>query len=259
MSFLKKMMASVGIGSARVNTVLEDAQVRAGEPLRGTVYVKGGSVEQQIDTIYIHLMTQYRREVENGTARESISLGHFPVVESFTLAPGENREFPFEVLLPDETPVSVGHTQVWLKTGLDIAMAVDPGDTDYLEVLPHRSAEVVFVALDRLGFRLRQAECEYSRRLGRSYPFVQQFEFVPVAGQFRGHLDELELILFPHAGGLDLWMEVDRRARGFAGLLEEALDADEARLHVEFEQEHIAQGPEAVAGYLAEIIAQHAR
>ncbi|MFZ5825210.1 MAG: sporulation protein, partial [Bacillota bacterium] len=224
MSFLNKMMASVGIGSAKVDTVLENARVRAGEPLRGVVRVQGGSVQQQVETIYIHLMTQYKREVNDSTVRESVSLGQFPVVGAFTLGPRENREFPFEVLLPDETPATIGRTPVWLKTGLDIAMAVDPGDADYLEVLPHRHAQVALDAVAQLGFRLRQVECEYSRR-GRRYPFVQQFEFVPAGGRFRGYLDELELILYPHEGGLDLWMEVDRRARGFGGMLAEALDA----------------------------------
>lgn len=258
MSFLNRMMASIGIGSATVDTVLENARVRAGEPMRGVVRVRGGSVEQAVDAISLHLMTQYRREVNDRTVREAYRLGEIQVTSGFTLAPGESREFPFDVMLPDQTPATIGHTPVWLKTTVGISSAVDPTDKDYLEVLPHPHTQVVLDAVAQLGFRLRQVECEYSRRLGRNCPFIQQFEFVPTT-QFRGALDELELIFYPHAGGVDVWMEVDRRARGFGGLLEAAFDADESRLHVEFEVQHLAEGPHGVARHLVEIIGRHAR
>lgn len=117
---------------------------------------------------------------------------------------------------------------------------------------------MIFDALASLGFQLRKVECEYARRRGRSYPFVQQFEFVPTT-YFRGQLDELEVIFYPHESGLDLWLEVDRRARGFGGLLAEALDDDESRLRVAFAPDFLAAGPQHMAQYLHDLIAKHAR
>lgn len=258
MSLFRRMMASVGVGSATVDTVLHSERVRAGEPFSGVVRVQGGSVSQAVEAISLNLMTQYRREVNDRTTTESVSLGAFRVADAFTLGAGEVAEFPFEVLLPDETPATLGRTPVWLKTAVGIAAAVDPTDNDYLEVLPHRHSQVVFDALASLGFQLRKVECEYSRRRGGSYPFLQQFEFMPTT-YFRGQLDELEAVCFPGPSGLDLWLEVDRRARGFGGVLEAAFDADESRLRVGFALDFLAAGPQRMAQYLHDLIAKHAR
>lgn len=258
MSFLNRMMASIGIGSATVDTRLESARVRAGEEVRGVVQIRGGSLPQQVSQTYIHLMTQYRRERDDRQVRETVTVDRFLVSDPFTIGPGEFREVPFAFRLPDDTPTTVGRTQVWLKTGLEVPSAVDPTDQDHLAVLPHTHAQVVLDAIERLGFRLRQAECEYSRRLGSRLPFIQEFEFVPT-GQFRGRLDELEAVLFPHPRGVDVMLEVDRRARGLSGLLEEAFAADERRLKVEFLTEHLATGAGGVAGYLEEIIRKYSR
>lgn len=259
MSFLNRMMASVGIGSAKVDTRVDNAQVRAGDEVRGVVSVKGGGLEQQIDDIYIHVMTQYVKEVDDRRVRENVSLGKFRVASPFKLGAGETRELPFAFTLPAQTPVTVGHARVWLKTGLDIAMAVDPTDTDHLDVRPSKDAQVILDAVELLGFRLRQAEVEYTGRWGRNFPFMQQFEFVPTGGEFRGYLDEFEVVMLPTRDGVELHVEIDRKARGFGGFLAEAFDADESRLRIEFERIHLNAGPQEVARHLGDIIRRHSR
>ncbi len=259
MSFLNRMMASIGIGSAKVDTQLKSAQLRAGDDVEGIVAVFGGNVQQQVDSIYIYLMTHYYREVNDKRVRENISLGKYQISTPFMLEAGETKEFPFRFTLPNETPVSAGHSKVWIQTGLDIDLAVDPTDTDVLQVSPHPNAKLVLDAVQNLGFQMRKADCEYSRRLGRNYPFVQEFEFIPTSGPFRGRLDELEVITLPRPDGVDVLVQVDRRARGFAGLLEAAFDADETNLRIELGREHLAQGVPAIAGNLAEIVARYAR
>lgn len=257
MSLLNRMMASIGIGAAKVDTQLESSRVRAGDELRGVVRVVGGSVPQQVSQIYLFLMTQYRRQVGDRQVMETVTVDRFRVGDSFTIGPGEVREFPFQYRLADDVPVTVGRTRVWLKTGLDVPSAVDPKDQDFLQILPHRYVQVVLDALDRLGFRIRSAECEQSRRMGGRLPFIQEYEFVPTAGPFRGRLDELEAVFFPHRNGLDVYLEIDRRARGFLGFLEEALDIDERHVRVEFSADHLNQGVNRVAGYLEDIIRRH--
>jgi sporulation-control protein len=73
-------------------------------------------------------------------------------------------------------------------------------------------------------------------------PFVQEFEFVPSGGLYAGKVDEIEIIVQP--SGLhdyDLFIEVDRRARGFGGFLSEMLDADESLVHVHVSEKEIPQ------------------
>ena len=62
MSFFKKALSSIGIGSAKVDTVLLQDQVQPGGVLRGRVEVNGGGIEQQIETIYLQVKTKYEIE-----------------------------------------------------------------------------------------------------------------------------------------------------------------------------------------------------
>ncbi len=87
---------------------------------------------------------------------------------------------------------------MWLHTGLDIKNAVDPTDEDYIRVQPNRMMNEVFRVMENLGFRLKEAECkEVAHYVRKNLPFVQEFEFVPTSGEFRGKLDEVEMI-FSH-------------------------------------------------------------
>lgn len=99
----------------------------------------------------------------------------------------------------------------------------------------------VFRAMENLGFQLKEAECkEAAYGIRKRLPFVQEFEYVPVRGEFRGKLDEVEMIFFPHAPNeMELLIQVDRRARGLAGLFAEALDLDETFVRVTIHEQRI--------------------
>ena len=229
MSFFNKVFASVGIGSAKVDTRLEKDRVKPGEEVRGIVQVRGGSMEQQIDDIYLSLHTTYIKESDDKKYTATAQIDRFRLTQSFLIKANETKEIPFTFRLPIEMPLSMGRTKVWVATGLDIKNAVDPTDKDYLTVLPTPLMEGIFNAVTDLGFRLREAECEEApRHLRRHLPFVQEFEFVPASGPFRGRLDELELVFYPNnENEVEVLMQVDRRARGLGGFLSQAMGMDE--------------------------------
>ncbi|KRF11152.1 sporulation protein [Paenibacillus sp. Soil787] len=52
--------------------------------------------------------------------------------------------FQFEFVLPHETPISIGVSPIWVRTGLDIDNAIDPSDRNDIEVRAHPHTEVVF-------------------------------------------------------------------------------------------------------------------
>lgn len=234
MSFFKKVFASMGVGAAEVDTQLDQDILQAGSDISGKVVIRGGSVEQEIDAIYLSLNTTYIREVDDRKNEETGVIARYQLTEPFTINTDEVKEVPFSFELPLGTPVSIGRSHVWVQTGLDIKMAVDPSDRDYIRVEPHPYMSAFFEALDELGFKLREAENEVApRMLGSRLPFVQEFEFVPYTGQFKGKLDELEVIFLPISENeFDVWMEVDRKAQGLSGLFSEMLDLDETKLHV---------------------------
>ncbi|WP_428908404.1 sporulation protein [Niallia sp. Krafla_26] len=238
MSFFNKILASVGIGAATVDTKLEKDQVVPGEEMKGIVEIRGGNTDQRIDDIYLSVNTQYIKESDDKKYYVTAPIERFRLAAAFTMSANDTREIPFSIKLPLDTPITIGRTKVWVSTGLDIKNAIDPSDKDYLKVLPNALLNGVLNSLSSLGFRLREVECEQaSYRIRKRLPFIQEFEFVPIAGYFRGRLDELELVFMPNTQtSADLWFQIDRKARGLGGFLSEALEMDETNVRISITQ-----------------------
>jgi sporulation-control protein len=234
MSFFNKVFASVGIGSATVDTKLEKDTYIPGELVKGVVEILGGKVEQQIDDIYLSLNTTYLKESDDKKYNVTATIERFRITSPFKIGKNERKEIPFSFQLPNDTPLSIGKSKIWVTTGLDIKNAIDPGDKDYLKVVPDPLMNAVFNAIENLGFRLREADCEEApRRLRGRLPFVQEFEYIAASGPFRGKLDELELVFRPAGNGvIELLLQVDRRARGLGGLFAEAAGMDETNVRL---------------------------
>ncbi|KZR60166.1 sporulation protein [Pseudobacillus badius] len=232
MSFFNKILASIGIGGAKVDTKLEKSEYTAGEVIRGQVEIVGGSTEQQIDSIYLTVYTTFTREADDRKYTDHAAVKKHKLNEPFKIGANEKKSIPFSMELPTDTPITYGNTRVWVATGLDIKNAADPGDKDYIEVRPTRLAAAVLEEVGQLGFRLREVECEQAPRWsGSRFPFVQEFEFVPISGPFRGKLDELEIIFLAQSNEkAELLFQVDRKARGLGGLFAEALEMDETHI-----------------------------
>lgn len=234
MSLFNKVFASIGIGSATVDTKLEKDVFVPGEEIRGIVQIKGGKIEQLIDDIYLNLHTNYLKESDDKKHIVKGDIERFRLIQAVTIGANETKEIPFVIRVPFDTPISIGRTKVWVETGLDIKNAVDPTDKDFIKVVPNQLMKGVLDTVAELGFRLREADCEelpYRKR--RRLPFAQEFEFVAVSGSFRGKLDELEVIFFPQSEEqMDLALQIDRKARGLGGFLAEALEMDETNISV---------------------------
>ncbi|MGF7034536.1 sporulation-control protein [Paenibacillus mucilaginosus] len=256
MSFFKKVLASVGIGSAKVDTQLHNAQVTVGGELSGVVVIQGGQTEQQVDSIYIYIKTQYIKEENDQKVRKTAEVAKIRVTEGFLVQAGERREIPFSFIIPDYAPISLRGANVWIETGLDIANAVDPTDRDHIEIVPYGHMQTVLDALDILGFRLREVTNDYAPRLGGHLPFVQEFEFVPTT-HFRGQLDELEVLFFKKGDDLELFLQIDRKARGLMGLFAEAMETDESFVRFTIPGSELRRGAQSVAGELRELISRY--
>ncbi|MFP3916991.1 sporulation protein [Lysinibacillus telephonicus] len=241
MSFFNKMLASIGVGAARVDTKLEKSSFVAGETIRGEVEIYGGNIEQQIDAIYLTLYTTYIKEVDDNKYTAKAPVQQFRVSDPFVIQANETKIVPFTFNLPFDVPITVGKTEVWVATELDIRSGVDAQDRDYIEIRPSQLASRILEEVQQIGFRLRKAECEQASYKYRSrYPFLQEFEFVPVGGMFRGKLDELEIVFLSQTeSSAEILMQVDRKARGFGGFLAEALDADETHVRMTITQQDL--------------------
>jgi sporulation-control protein len=219
-SVFNKVLASIGIGSAKVDTKLKKSQYMLGEEVSGVIEIQGGSVQQQIDELFLTLHTNYKVERDDHTYEKTATINHYLIHESFTILPNEKKEVPFRFQLPFETPLTVGRTKVWIKTGMDIKNALDPKDEDYIQVVANPLVQNVLTAIGELGFQLREVECEETPfHFHTQSTYLQEFEYVPVRGAYRGKLKEVEFVFFvKNNDELELLIEIDRRARGL-GLL----------------------------------------
>lgn len=238
MSLLRKSLASLGIGAAKVDAVLRRDVLIPGETLPVTIVVQGGKAEQTVERIQLYLCCQYLEEVETDSDTESpetetihqtCTLASWSLDEPFTVAAGDTQQFEVELTLPLNTPITIGDAKVWLETHLDIPLALDPKDNDRLTVRPDPLMDGVFTALEQAGLRIRQVECEAAQ--GFPLPFVQEFELVPVDGPFHGRWRELEIVAYRHDTELELWFEIDRRLQGLHGMLAGLLGQGELVRH----------------------------
>ncbi|CAH0524254.1 sporulation protein [Vibrio hippocampi] len=231
MSFFKKTLASFGIGSARVDSVIHQEFVYPGDQLKVTIHVYGGNTSQEVDNINVSLCCRYIAEVarnqnehndnDPGVTKKRVAKTHqlqsWSLPYAFTIEPGQTRDFEATLEVPWNTPVTIGDSKVWLETGLDIALAVDPSDKDILTVRPDPLLDGIFSSLEAQGLRIRQVECEAAK--GFEMPFVQEFEFVPTTGPYHGRWRELEMVAYRTPEQLQLWFEVDRNKQGVTGML----------------------------------------
>lgn len=264
MSFFKKVLSSVGIGSAKVDTIIDNNQVSPGELVQGHIMVKGGSVVQAINHISIDVCCNYFSEEtytetddegeeseHTRIIRHTAKLATYRVVDAFSTEVDTSSRFDFSIELPFYSPLSMGDCKVWLETDLDIASAIDKSDKDTLDVLPSPRQQQLLDAMHELGFALGEVECEEGRQLGQ--PFVQEFEFKARQGQFRGRVDEVEILMVNYADRLEVLMEVDRKSRGLRGFFAEVSGRDETKLWLDIED--LAQ--EQVTELLENAIDEH--
>lgn len=217
---LGKLLASIGVGSAKVDTRLAKATYRQGELISGDIFVQGGKAKQKIDSIYLYLIMQNLDDQQ-----EEVVLDEFLLADAFVISENETKMVPFEFQLPHDTPVTTGGSPIYLKTGLDVKMAVDPDDHDGFEVLPHLLVDQLLTAMEDIGFQLNLIAFDYESYHER-HPFVQKYQFQPI-GAYRDILDELTLIFYPGEQETGVLMQANRKAIDMRSSMEEALNMDE--------------------------------
>lgn len=208
----KSLFKKLGFGNAQVDARLRGGAVMQGGVLEGDVFITGADDATTIDELYLRVVTEYKRESGDNTYHESCTLAQHKLFDRFVIQAREQKAIPFAIQLPFETPVTnMGWQRVYLQTVLETSAIFDPKDTDPIQVSPHPFTQRVLQAIQNIGFSMIKVDCEYSSRFGGQYPFVQEFEFRPMGGEFRGRLDELEAYLRPNPYGIDVTFQIDKR------------------------------------------------
>lgn len=250
MSIFGKLKASVGIGAAVVDTVIDQDTYTQGDTMTGKVKIKGGDVTQAINRIDLHLLTTLVVEGEDSEYEDEHCLKTVTVAGNMDVDEGEEIEVPFSVNLPVDLPVSHGAMKVWVRTVVDISRGLDPVDIDPVTVLPGKDFDSIFNALDKLHFQLSKVKNIEKESDG----VTQKYEFTPSKGPFHGKIDKLEMTLLSDPNGLKAACTVDHREVGLSGLVSETLGTDESLSTLFFKRKLLEEGEAALRHEIAKVL-----
>ncbi|GAB2774009.1 sporulation protein [Streptomyces daliensis] len=219
----KKLFASMGVGSASVDTVLHEPNVVPGGIVQGEVRIEAGSVDQQIQGLSVGLQAKVEVETNDGEMKQNIEFGRQSLGGAFDLAADSSHTVPFQLEVPWETPVTMFLGQqltgmnIGVTTELAIARAVDSTDLDPVNVHPLPAQQAILDAFGQLGFRFKSADMEKGRIRGtrQQLPFYQEIEFF-APQQYRG-LTQVELSFVADGNEMDVVMEMDKKPGIFSG------------------------------------------
>ncbi|MEN8636151.1 sporulation protein [Pseudoalteromonas distincta] len=218
----KKILASVGIGAAKVDTILETEHLQPGQLFNAQIVITAGDVSQDISGLDLLLMTRVKVAGDNGDYFTNHVIEQWRITDIGTIEPGEVKNIPFEARLHSETPITeitAGYNQshVWLETGLDIDLALDPIDKDHLHIYPNEAVKTCMQAMEKLGFSLMKADVEKGHLRASTFQSLsgcyQELEYKPNSRSLFG-IQEIELSFVPEAHKTHVLIELDRAFKG---------------------------------------------
>ena len=207
-----KLMRSLGVGGATIDTVLENDEVVVGGTLRGEVRVKGGDSDQDIRGVTIEIVTRCLVETRSDNKVHAEIMLASGTIEIGRVKAGEELTAPLEIDIDPAAPISIGSTTSFVRTRLNVAGAIDPTDKDPVRLLPTPAMLAVINGLEKAGFALAETEVEHNPR--RANPFVQEFDFRPRGFSDFG-VEEVEISFQPIRGGAEVLLTVDNRGGFF--------------------------------------------
>ncbi|REL30076.1 sporulation protein [Thalassotalea euphylliae] len=222
---LKKLLASVGIGKAKVDAILLSDTMRAGDDFDVEVVITGGEVAQELNGLELAVMAQAKAEADVGdeevTYNKSIVLQHWHQELNITVAPGEVITRQFTLTLHPETPATELFGQhvskVWLQTGLDIKNGLDGSDKDSLFIHPSATQLAVLELVEQSGYSLFKIDIEAGQVRGHGFashlPCYQEYEFKPQSCSLFG-ARELEVTFVDNGSETGVLIEIDRAFLG---------------------------------------------
>lgn len=124
---LRKFMSLVGIGSAKIDLILDKETYMPGEHVKGYFLLNGGTIAQQLKRIDCDLV-----KVENGT--ESM-VDATSILTSRSIESEASNKIPFSFKLPTSLPISTEEISYRFKTRLTFTEGVESVDQDIIQVV----------------------------------------------------------------------------------------------------------------------------
>ncbi|WP_164491819.1 sporulation protein [Staphylospora marina] len=247
---LKRFLASLGIGAAKIDLILDKHHIVMGEEVTGKIILKGGEVEQKVDGLNVHLRLSSKYKKGDHTLPVNETVATVPVFrESFIVSPGESKEFPFSFTCPKYLPVSSLNTRYYFQTELDIQQGLDAKDIDAVAVIP---SGLLFNLLE--GFKLLGMTHLGEGYTGQRDGGWQIIQF-HATREFRGEYDEIVFMYQPRhtEHRISGYFELDKQTRGLLGMIADELDLDERKGSFSFGPAEL-ESPQKAAETIREFI-----
>ncbi len=200
---IKKWLASVGIGSVRVDTQINGNQFVPGDQVTGEILIYGSDFTEEIEGIYLDLVIEYLKGKRN--VRHVVK--RYKLVGKILIRPYEEKRIPLSFDLPLDLPRSTGKFPIYLCTRLDIRMALDPQDQDRIFVVSSPMVQEVLTEIEKAGFVLIDVVNRHSN-WGNSH-YCQTFKYKPT-GKLHGKLDKLHVSFYYTKKFIEIWFELYR-------------------------------------------------
>jgi sporulation-control protein len=241
-------LASVGVGAARVDLVLDHAWVTMGKNVTGKVVVTGGKTAQMIEGLTVHFkMESYHAKALSRIEEEIATV--FVSDEAFEICPGEEREFPFAFACPRALPASSINTKYFFTTDLEIKHGKDSHDRDYIEVRPDGFHQNFLEAVRSFGLKTG-----WEGLIKQENEWYQLIQLHPTA-QFSGKFDELILYfrVDEEGGAIEGVLETDLSTSGQSDVLVDMLNLDETTRRFRLTKENL-ETPEQAKAAVGELV-----
>ena len=128
---LKKFLSTIGIGSMKVDTIVDQPDLAHGESLSGKIYIDGGQSEQMIDFIKLEVIKRsvgHREDSDFDVTNDVVAKYMIETIGS--VKSKETRMVPFEIMPDERWEYDKDQAKLFLRTSVHITGAVDVQDED---------------------------------------------------------------------------------------------------------------------------------
>ena len=128
---LKKFLSTIGIGSMKVDTIVDQPDLAHGESLSGKIYIDGGQSEQMIDFIKLEVIKRsegHREDSDFDVTNDVVAKYMIETIGS--VKSKETRMVPFEIMPDERWEYDKEKAKLFLRTSVHITGAVDVQDED---------------------------------------------------------------------------------------------------------------------------------
>lgn len=230
MGFIESVKRTFNIGGCSIGIHNAAEANRQGEPVEGTVHLRGGDYVQEARDLRISLVEFWTEQRGTGKHRRTVTVTRVEAEQVLSgplaVAPGDERTLPFHLTLPLSARLSEpGQSTGWrLAVSMDVAGAIDPTGSSGLTVEP---AQALLRLVDLWQEVLRWTE-RPGHRTWDADDRTTCFRLNPPP-ELTGDFDYLDLACAPTTeGDWQVGLSFDLQEKGLLDRLKAVIDIDKA-------------------------------